>query len=449
MVHMFANEMLPSCRHCAKYHLTKEQQRHQQQQQLHQAKRLQRDKNQECFTSPQQSEKYMWPLSVRKRPNKHEKSLNNESGRNQSNAEHTISRQNSLATRSNNIDSNDQYLQCSSGSGSSNNNHISITMLAETSRSSKMNGLSTGDANTSISTSSLSPPPPPSSSNGALDDHPQCVQSFDMQMWPSIEMGVTLRSTSLSLSSSSSPSSSSSASPTSSSTSLETSSSAAAALHCSQWPTNQTCSDFSRNMHMDNINLTSFSVNDRLASENANDDRDDASDLNQCINKNGIVPNGSSSRSVRTDSANNNDNNNNCCANKHKQNNSNSNNNNNQRQRRKHAYANQRWPYAISSTMNIYSHVLLICVAFIVFGIRNALVLADDTPANTKELAIAENGGSEYTIQLNTFSMHFILIFIAARVVPMKIVRYESCSSRMKKIFEYTSKGGGERERAK
>lgn len=373
---MFANEMLPSCRHCANYHLTTEQQRQQQQQQ-HQVKRLQRDKNQECFTPPPQSEKYMWPLSVRKRPNKHEKSLNNESGRNQSNAEHTISRQNSRATRSDNIDNNDQYLQCSSSSGS-NNNHLSITMLAET--SSKMNGLSTGDENTSLSASSLSPPPPlpSSSSSGALDDHPQCVQSFDVQMWPSIESS---RSTSSLPSSSSSSSSASSSSTTT--TSLKTSSSseaeAAAALHCSQWPTNQTCSDFSRNMHMDNINLTSFSVNDRLASENANDDRDDASDLNQCINKNGIVPNGSSSRSVRTDSANNNENTNNYCANK----------------RRKHAYANQRWPFAISSKMNIYSHVLLICVAFVVFGIRNAMVLAEDTPPNGKELGFVENSASE------------------------------------------------------
>lgn len=156
---------------------------------------------------------------------------------------------------------------------------------------------------------------------------------------------------------------------------------------------------------MDNKNPTSFSVNDRLASENANDDRDEASDLNQCINKNGIVPNGSSSRSVRTDSANNIANNN-SSANERKQNNNHHhhhNDHNNPRQRRKHASANQRWPYAISSTMNIYSHVLLICVAFVAFGVRNALVLADNSPATTKELGLVDNMGSKYTLEFQLF----------------------------------------------
>lgn len=65
--------------------------------------------------------------------------------------------------------------------------------------------------------------------------------------------------------------------------------------------------------------------------------------------------------------------------------------------RRKNAYVNQRWPYAISSTMN-FSHVLLICIAFMVFSIRSALVLADETPANASQvnLNLTETNGSKY-----------------------------------------------------
>lgn len=54
------------------------------------------------------------------------------------------------------------------------------------------------------------------------------------------------------------------------------------------------------------------------------------------------------------------------------------------------ATAANRWPYAITSTIK-YSNVLLICIAFIVFGVRSALVLADDSPANS-QLNVTENG---------------------------------------------------------
>lgn len=353
MVHMSSNEMLPSCRHCAKRHLNK-----QQQQQSHDVKQLQPDKSPECVV-PIHSETSRWPplLSLlRKRPTKCDKLLNNESGRNQSNAKHTMSTNNSMASQSDNHNTNDQYMQCSTNhmaivESSSQSTHSSQTMWSIASlvlaESSKMDdGLIAMDEVNALP----SPPPPP----------------------PPLP----------------SPLSSSSSASSPSTTILSTSN--GGALHCVQKFSSQTCNKF-----MDSENLSSFSVNDRLASENANDDdndnddRDNTSDVNQCINKHGIVSKGSS-RSLRTVSANHTSSNNNT-----NHNNYNTSNNNQRHPKKPHAYVKQRWPYAISSAMNIYSHVLLICVAIIVFGIRNALVLADDTPANAKDLALAENSGSK------------------------------------------------------
>lgn len=51
-----------------------------------------------------------------------------------------------------------------------------------------------------------------------------------------------------------------------------------------------------------------------------------------------------------------------------------------------------RWPYAISSSTMKYSNVLLICIAFIVFGVRNAVVMADESPATTNHTNITGSG---------------------------------------------------------
>lgn len=324
-MHTFPTEMLPSlCRHCAKCHSNEQQSQHLQ----HHS-----DKSTECLDSIH-SERSMWLLlatTTRKKSNKYRELLNKESGRSQSNAPNEIamSPQNDLAYQI-----NDQCLLQTKNISIVNpqsmlsderiRNGVSNELqLADTRR---MNGLSKIDVSTS-------------SSNGALDGHPQ---SFNMQPMPSIKTNI-LRSSS----------------------SLSTTESRCSQCHCSSGqihqtltstspshqPAGQQCCNFNVNVHIEQ-NPTSFSVrNDCVANAD--------SDFKRCINKKiGIDSNGSS-RSVRTVSAN--------YSNNHP---------------RKRAYVNHRWPYAISSTMN-YSHVLLICIAFLVFSIRNTLVMADDTPSTS------------------------------------------------------------------
>lgn len=60
-------------------------------------------------------------------------------------------------------------------------------------------------------------------------------------------------------------------------------------------------------------------------------------------------------------------------------------------------------PTIPSPTMK-YSHVLLLCLSFIVFGIRNTLVLADITPANAASTNATETGSECYI-----FSLYFLL----------------------------------------
>ncbi|XP_031636037.1 insulin-like receptor isoform X2 [Contarinia nasturtii] len=56
---------------------------------------------------------------------------------------------------------------------------------------------------------------------------------------------------------------------------------------------------------------------------------------------------------------------------------------------RRRQHVSHQWPFAISSTMN-FSHVLLICITFMVFSVRNALVLAETN--NTIQTETSETG---------------------------------------------------------
>lgn len=367
-MHLLTIEMLPSlCRHCAKYHLNRQQQ----QQQL-QLQQQQSENPKECLDSIH-SERFPWlPLATaRKKLGKFRESGRNQVKCDEPTIEQSMNLQNDLDTdlhlqHNNNISiMNSQSTLCSE----SNRNGISNALqLAE---SSKMNGLE--NVNDKTLTSSL---------NGALDGHLPSMRNVNIPMMPSLTMD-TLQRSSLSLSSpssslSSSTSSSSSRSSTLSSFAMPPTELQSNHCHClcgkqhstltstPHQASGQLCSKFSAHTEK---HPTSFSVrNDCVANEEVKED----SELKRRINKkNGIDSNGTS-RSVRTVSANYTNN-----------------------QARKHAYVNHRWPHAIPSTWN-YSHVLLICIAFIVLGIRNTLVLADDTPANTKELGLTENG-SKYS----------------------------------------------------
>lgn len=331
---MLTIEMLPNvCRHCAKHHLNKHQNQQEQQRLQHQHQRIER--NGQCHDITNFQSMWLLLTTARKKFTKiRDPSHNNEHEHNENRTsnENAMSLMNVLAYHN-----NDQFLQCNNNTMIKSQPMHSIesarndgSVLAT--KSSKMNDSSINDENTSLS-------------NGALDGHPQSIRRFKTQVTPASSDETKRPNCVLS-----------------------------STLRCKQCHYDKNDMDemqtqaanplvqarrFSLNVH-DEKNPTSFSEKiDRLATN--------CSDLNRCIDKNGIDPNGSS-RSVKTVSAN--------YSNNH---------------RRKHAYVNHRWPYAISSTMN-FSHVLLLCIAFMAFSIRSAVVLADETPANSNQLNLTENG---------------------------------------------------------
>lgn len=69
----------------------------------------------------------------------------------------------------------------------------------------------------------------------------------------------------------------------------------------------------------------------------------------------------------------------------------------------KPAHLSRRTSSTLSSPLSLttmkYSHVLLLCLSFFAFGMRNALVLADETPANSENaLNTSTATGSKYPI---------------------------------------------------
>lgn len=372
---MFTIEMLPNlCKHCAKHHLNiqQQQQQHQHQQQL--------EKSRECINSAN-FPKSIWLLLTiaRKKLDKIRDLSDNENKQNanpNNTNENTMNSWNVMAYHS-----NDKYLKCNNTNVVAKTQSIHNGELARNgasvlvAESSKMNIINNDDVDTSCS-------------NGALDVGAQSMRNNDMRLQQQVTLSaldetVTKRSHCMS--------------------SLST-------LRCNQCQCENSCSSdindqqalvpnsldqqnrsFSLNVHETTKNPNSFSeqktqFNERLATN--------CSDLNRCNKvKNGIDTNGSS-RSVRTVSAN--------YSNNHL---------------RKNAYFNHRWPYAISSTMN-FSHVLLICIAFMVFGIRNAMVMADDTPANASQLNLTENGSKYTNIQI--YKPHILNISLSE-------IHYESC----------------------
>lgn len=330
-------EMVSSlCGHCAKSHFHT----------LGQS-----ENSRECHDLAQNFQRSMW-LSLtsarRKLIKIREQSTSNEEiGRNENHEPTNETKMNSQHPLANEYHKkSDQSLQCfKTSSGKSEPERccccLSIRNGASVSleKSRKMNGLLNNDVNTSYS-------------NGALDGRLQCMRSLEMQVTPST---ATTTHTN--------------ANTTMTTETLQPISISSSTLRCAQCHHMHTSApDSSGQPHNLNKNVHDYGNPSNLSEKNERLTTD-CSDLNDpSVEKNGIYPNGMS-RGVRTFSV-----------------------NYTKNQPRKHAYVNHRWPYAISSTMN-YSHVLLICIAFIAFGLRSALVLAaDDTPANATQLNTTESG---------------------------------------------------------
>lgn len=355
-MHLFTIEMQPSlCRHCAKYHTNRQQQEQEQQhqQQTQQSKYQESDKNRECLDSLH-SERFQWLTlaMARKKSSKFRESGRIQIKCNESTIKNTMKPPNDLV-----FHTTDQHLQHS--------NNISIMNLQSTQNSesirndisnalqlvntNQINGLnSVDDYKDEISTDSV---------NDAFDDHKPLRQSINMT---SIHTDTQRSSSSMSTTQQQHQ-------PQSNQCDCSNGDQHSTLTSTSHHASGQLYSKFSVNMHME-THPTGFNVK----RNGANDDSESKRRINI---KNGIDSDDSSRRSVRTVSAN------------YMKNN----------QAKKYAHVNHRWPYAISSTLN-YSHVLLICIAFMFCGIRSTFVLADDTPANQKGLALAERNGSKYKL---------------------------------------------------
>lgn len=349
-------EMVSSlCGHCANYHLNKQRQP---------------ESKQECYDLALNIQRSMWLTitTARRKLSKIREQINNETRRNdiQSSNENTMMLQHTAYKNHKIID---QSQQCFNNSlGKSEPEHsccvpIRIGASVVLMESSKMNGLVNNDVSTSYS-------------NGALDGHTQCMRSLEMQVTSPIEATAKTTMTTVT------PAATATVEATTMTTattkrlqpiSISPSTLRCAQCHCTNFTHQMLASapessgqsnSFSKNVH-ENENPRNFSEKNERLTTNCSDSK------KSCAEKNGNDSNGLS-RSVRTFSVN--------YKNNHP---------------RKHAYVNHRWPYAISSTMN-YSHVLLICIAFIVFGLRSALVLADNTPANATQQNTTENGSKYY-----------------------------------------------------
>lgn len=371
---MFTIEMLPTlCRHCAKHHLNKQQQ---QSQQL--------DRNREHFDTTH-FHKSIWLLLMiaRKKLNQIRNQYHNEDEQNEN---HNATNENSMSLLNvmayhNKNNNNQSNSQCNNQSLviKAQSIHGIESIRSDALPVDKMSILTKDDddVNTSFSSGAL------------IDVHAsQTVRNIDIeqqkrqresQVTPSLDETTTMLRSRCMLSSSRQRRcivgrfANTNRDTNSQQTQMPV------PKHSDQMNTNLKLNVHEKEAE-DNTNKNPSSFSDQKShtdrsATNNNKNKNKSSDSDRYIAKNDIDPYGLS-RSVRTFSAN--------YSNNHP---------------RKNAYVNHRWPYAISSTVNL-SHVLLICIAFVVFGVRNAVVMADDTPANASQLNLTENGSKYICIYI-------------------------------------------------